>query len=151
MKKGFTLIELIASMAISAVLLSFAAVVFTKYLNNFQKYNYTEKLNSFCDEFFIIFEQHISENMQQIEVSNNDVIIMYSNNQKKKIHYDNESKKIFVNYYDEEKKCFTTANVICTNVKEMRVNKKENVLYINVINNRGVKFERCFGIKKLYE
>lgn len=151
MKKGITLIELIAAMAIAAVLLSFEAVVFTKYLNNFQRDNYVGKLNSFCDEFFVIFEQLISENMQQIEVANNKVIITCSNNQKKVIQYNNVSKKILVDYYDEAGIDFCAANVICTNVKEMTVDKKQNVLYISVVNNRGVRFERCFGIKKLYE
>lgn len=149
MKKGFTLTELVIVMAISAILLSFEAVVLTKYINDFQRGTSINEENSFCDEFFIIFEQLIFENMQQIEVTNNDVIITCSNNQRKKIHYNNVSKKILVDYYDVFGNDYS-ANVICTKINEMIVNKKENVLYIGVVNNRGVKFERCFGIKKLY-
>lgn len=151
MKKGFTLIELVVTMAIAAILLSFEVAVFTKHINDFQRSIEVNKQNSFCDEFFVIIEQLISENVSEIEVINNNIVIKCSNNQKKIIQYKSTSNKILVDYYDAVGNDFSAANVICSNIKEMTVKKKSEVLYVSIINNKGVQFERCFGIKKLYQ
>lgn len=151
MKKGLTLIELLVTMVIAAMLLSFEAAVFAKHLYSFEQKITYNKQNYFCEEFFVIFEQLISENMQQIEVSDNDVVVKCSCNQKKKIHYNMTSRKILVDYYDGYGNDFSAANVICTNVRGMSVNKKGCVLYVSVVTDKGVKFERCFGIKEVHQ
>lgn len=150
MKKGFTLIELMVAMAIASILLSFQCVIFVKYLNTYYKDTKIIKDRSYCNEGFIIIESLLYDEMKEINVENNEIKIICSSNQNKKIRYVNTTGKILVDYYDEYGNTVKTANVVATNIDNMKVIKKDNVVYISITNKVGETVSRCFGVKKDY-
>lgn len=150
MKKGFTLIELIVAMAIASILLSFQCVIFVKHLNEYNRDTKSIRDRAYCNESFIIIESLIYDGMKEINVENNDIKIICSSNENKKIRFVNTTGKILVEYYDKYGNTVKTANVVATNIGNMKAIKKDNVLYISMTNKEGETVSRCFGVKKGY-
>lgn len=137
-------------MAITSILLSFQCIIFVK---NLKDYNTDVKVirdKNYCNESFIIIENLIYEEMKEINVENNDIKIICKDNENKRIRFVNNSGKIVVDYYDKSGTTIKTANVIATNIRSMKADKKGNVIYISLTNKQGETVERCFGIKKVY-
>lgn len=137
-------------MAITSILLSFQCIIFVK---NLKDYNTDVKVirdKNYCNESFIIIENLIYEEMKEINVENNDIKIICKDNENKRIRFVNNSGKIVVDYYDKSGTTIKTANVIATNIRSMKADKKNNVIYISLTNKQGETVERCFGIKKVY-
>lgn len=137
-------------MAITSILLSFQCIIFVR---NLKDYNTDVKVirdKNYCNESFIIIENLIYEEMKEINVENNDIKIICKDNENKRIRFVNNSGKIVVDYYDKSGTTIKTANVIATNIRSMKADKKDNVIYISLTNKQGETVERCFGIKKVY-
>lgn len=137
-------------MAITSIFLSFQCIIFVK---NLKDYNTDIKVirdKNYCNESLIIIENLIYEEMKEINVENNDIKIICKDNENKRIRFVNNSGKIVVDYYDKSGTTIKTANVIATNIRSMKADKKNNVIYISLTNKQGETVERCFGIKKVY-
>lgn len=150
MKKGFTLIELIVAIAIASILLSFQCVIFVKYLNTYSRDTKITRDKAYCNESFIIIESLLYDEMKEINVQNNEIKIICSSNENKKIRFVNTTEKVLVEYYDKYGNTVKTANVVATNIINMKVIKKDNVLYLSITNKEGETASRCFGVKKGY-
>lgn len=148
-KKGFTLIEVLVSMAIASILLSFQCIIFVKYFNvNSRETKYIRDKNYYY-ESFVIMENLIYDEMIEVNVQNNEINIICKNNENKRIRFAKTSEKILVDYYDRYG-VIKTSNVLGTKIRNMEVNKKDNIIYISLINKEGEKVSRCFGVKKFY-
>lgn len=149
-KKGFTLIELIVAMAIASMMLSFQCVIFVKHLSTYNRDIKIIRDRAYCNQSFIIIENLIYDGMKEVNVENNDIKIVCSNGENKKIRFASTTKKILVDYYDKYGNTIKTSNVVATNINKIEARKKDNVLYLSITNKEGETINRCFGIKKVY-
>nr|WP_051115654.1 type II secretion system protein [Clostridium pasteurianum] len=150
MKKGFTLIELIVAIAIASIMLSFQCIIFVKHLNTYSKDIKVIRDRSYCNQSFIIIENLIYDGMKEINVENNDIKIVCSTGENKRIRFASTTKKILVDYYDKYGNTIKASNVVGTNISKMEATKKDNVLYLSITNKEGETVNRCFGVKKIY-
>ncbi|AJA47954.1 hypothetical protein CPAST_c18840 [Clostridium pasteurianum DSM 525 = ATCC 6013] len=137
------------AMAVASILLSFQCIIFVK---NLKDYNTDIKVirdRNYCNQSFIIIENLIYEKMKEIRIENNDIKIICKDNENKRIRFVSSSGKIVVDYYDRFG-TVKTANVVATNIGNMKVRKKDNVIYISLTNKEGETVNRCFGVKKVY-
>ncbi|MDF2504038.1 type II secretion system protein [Clostridium sp.] len=149
MKKGFTLIELVVAMAITSMIISFQCVIFVKYLKAYSKDTKLITNKAYCNQSIIIIESLIYDGMKEVNVENNDIKIISGNNENKKIRFVKNTKKIVVDYYDVYGS-IKASNVVGTNISNMKAMKKDNVLYLSIMNKEGETISRCFGVKKEY-
>lgn len=149
-KSGFTLIEIVVSLAIIAILTAFEGSILIANYNYYHSEIKRSEQNSYNEEFFTILEQLIYEDMKEIRINNNEIIVNCLNSKQKKIRYNPVNGKIFAYYYDEFGNDYYGAIVIYKGINNMILSKNDNVLYISITNNKGVTFSRCLGIKKIY-
>lgn len=150
MKKGFTLIELVIVIGISAIILSFECTVLIKSFKGYKDNIVKTRDEAYVDEGIIIIKNFVNDNMVSVNAQNNEIDVITSDNQIKKIHLVKSSGKIMVDYYDAFGNEFKAANVIATNIKAMEVYKKENLLYVSITDEEGEGTNECLGVKKLY-
>jgi prepilin-type N-terminal cleavage/methylation domain-containing protein len=150
MKKGFTLVEIVIAISISAIILSFECSVFIKCFRDYNNSIVITRDEAYEDEALIIIKNFVCRNMVEVSTGNNEICIKTSDNQIENIYLDQTSGKVMIDYYDEFGNQFKAANVVATNIKDMEVYKKENLLYVSITDIEGRDASECIGVKKVY-
>lgn len=143
MKKGFTVLEIIIATGLSAILIIWISYVFLMY-NSYYKTS-TEKYREtiYCTEALMFIEDEIN-NSNNVTVTNNTVELTEAEgNNKNYIYQKNNSIVIAYKVNDDIK----AVNKVINNIKDFYVIQKEKTIYVTLINNNGVKYERCFGVR----
>ena len=150
MKKGFTLVECIVAMAIASSILSFQCMVLIKYCNMNVINNVKSIEEGYLTEGAIIIEKLILNDFKEVEIKDNFIFLTCKDNSKKTIRFNSNSKKILVDYYDCGSNFSKDTNIVCSNISDMTVVKKNYVLYISITSIGGQKIDRCIAVKNFY-
>jgi prepilin-type N-terminal cleavage/methylation domain-containing protein len=143
MKKGFTLLEVLVSLAIASVVTALVSTLFLKYNS---LYSTSNKYNRdyFYSSEALMFIQNEIRNSMSVSVNNNIIEIKYSDGiVKKYIKYNGAGSLVIVH---TENNINMAVNNILTNVNNFSVFQKSNIIYVSILINGGEKYERCFGI-----
>ncbi|MDD3225468.1 MAG: type II secretion system protein [Clostridium sp.] len=149
MRKGFTLIELVVSMAIASILLSFECAIFVKCIGYYNKNIIAIRDASYCKEAMLIVNHIMNSNPKEISLKDNGIYVKESDGSIKIIKENPISSKLVVDYYDVYGN-FKTTNIVSNNIKNMETFQKGNFICVNLIDSEGKSIRKCFGIKKVY-
>lgn len=143
MKKGFTILELIAALGMSSIIITVLISMFLKYSTNFNKGTLEITNYFYISEAFLFIKNEIYK-AKDVKIYENKIEINYTDGVTKKIIQSNGKNNIVIVHMEESVR--RSVNNIATNVKEFSVVQKSNTIYITIMDNNGEKYEKCFGI-----
>lgn len=149
MKKGFTLLEVLLSLAVSNIMIILLLSMLLKYNTAYTNITKEYKEYFYSTEALMYIQNEIL-NSQYVVVSNNRIDIYYPNGIKdgvnKKYIQLNYANNLIVNYYKDE--LYMGTNNILKGLLEFNVSQKNNTIYVSLTLKNGEKYERCFSINQ---
>jgi prepilin-type N-terminal cleavage/methylation domain-containing protein len=145
MKKGFTLLEIIVAIGMSSIIITILTSMILNYNLKFKKETLDMQNYFYIHEAFLFIEQEFNKS-KNIKTYDNKIELNYIDEFNKKIIQFNGKNKIEI--IDVYKNNIKAVNIITSNIKSLSITQKENIIYIIMIDVNGVKYEKCFGIKK---
>lgn len=146
MKRGFTLIEILISMALLSLLLASEFKIMEKYLIIYNQESKQSRMEFYSDEAIEFIDEQINE-CKSISCDNNKIKFNYGdplNNNWIKL---NPVAGYLAIYYDNE--FSSTNNVILRGVSDFRVDTVNKVIYINIILSNNHEVKRCISTEKI--
>lgn len=145
--KGFLLLELIISAAISILLVTITIKLLFYIFTNYNEYLSTNRVESYSLSSLDIVDELISSaEPNSINVNNNVISYIYQNNKReivKKISSDGTS-ELVINYYSNG--LYTNKNIIQKKINGFSVVKKGGVIYVSIINEKKRGFNKCIKV-----
>ncbi|AWI03769.1 type II secretion system protein [Clostridium drakei] len=143
-KKGFTLIELMLVVSIIGIITSVQAIVMCKYMKVYRQEINSSRESFYINEAFNLIYQEIN-NEGYVKTENNNVIVIrrYDGRGFNYIRTNRDS-DIIISYYS---KYYSTTNNILKNIKDFKVEKDRQVLYVSIETRKGNVYKRCFPLK----
>ncbi|MCY6354060.1 prepilin-type N-terminal cleavage/methylation domain-containing protein [Clostridium sp. ZS2-4] len=152
MKKGFTILELIISLAIASILILIITRMFFYEFKNYKKFIIQDRNESYAKEALRFIETQV-ENIinKDIEIEGKKLTIKKNNGDvsiiEKKTN-SNKKHKIIINYYKHINSTWKPDTIV-ENVQDFSIYRNKNVIYVTIETENGVKFERCIEIKEI--
>lgn len=143
MKKGFTLLELIAALGMSSIIVTILISMILKYNMNFKNETVEFKNYFYVSEAYLFIE-HEFDMSKDAKVYENKIELIYKDEITKKIIELNEKGNIVIIDMDKNNK--RSVNNILTNIKEFSVVQNKNTIYMSIMGNDGEKYEKCFTV-----
>lgn len=154
MKKGFTLIELIISLAIIFMVILIEIQIFSQEVYTFKEFIKSNRNEVYSREALRFIEGEINDsNNKIIKVYNDKILFEKTNGDKdtlKLYKQTNGNNKIVISYY-KALTSKTTTNTVLDDIKDLNISFKVNLVYLSVYTLSGEKYERCFGSRKIVE
>jgi prepilin-type N-terminal cleavage/methylation domain-containing protein len=146
MKRGFTILECIIALGITAVMLVMAIPPFMRYTYNFRE-DIVQNQNHFYAAEALMFIEYELQDSRNTIITNNLIELQYDNNSVKKYIALNSEKYIVITH--KVNGVSQTSNRILGKVKEFKVQNKKNTAYVAITLNNGETFERCLRINTI--
>lgn len=157
-KKGFTLIETTIALAITGIILTIVMNSFFNHVKLYKLFVSKDKQENYAKEALRFMEAEIND-IQNVEVIflENRIIIrkarenggsVYTENTIYAPDTKNDRKKI-VMLYKPKDTSKTNVQTIVDNIKDFKIYKDENVVYLCIENRNGEKYEKCVGIREV--
>jgi len=141
MKKGFTIIEVLASAALTSVVMTILISMFLTYNSSFCKESQDHR-NYFYSMEALMYIQHQVETANSLKVNNNTLELEFSDDIVKHIYLNNKENLIIVHNENGKRK---TPNEILGNVKEFNTYRKNDTIYVSLMLKNGENYEICIG------
>lgn len=141
--KGFTMVELIASILIFSIFIIFSASILGSFIKGYLKESEIESQDSYVLEGMTILDNLLKEG--KIIVKNNEVEIVKSDNSYNSIVFNCYAEKVVIDYYENNVK--VTSNNLITKIKKFNVIKNKNVFYIFITCKDERRYRRCFNLR----
>ena len=152
MKKGFTLIELIISLAIVFMIILIEIQIFSKEVYTFKDFIKSNRNEVYSKEALRFIEGEINDfNNKTIKVYDDKILFEKYNGDKntlKLYKMTNGNNKIVISYYKALTSKITT-NTVVDDIKDLNISYKTNLVYLSIYTLTGEKYERCLGSKKI--
>jgi len=152
LKKGFTLIELIISLAIIFMVILIEIKIFSQEVYTFKEFIKLNRNEIYSREALRFIEGEVNDsNNKFIKVYNDKIIFEKNNGDKNTLKLNkqtNGNNKIVISYYKALTSKITT-NTIVDDIKDLNINCEINLVYLSIYTLNGEKYERCFGSKKI--
>ena len=149
-KKGITLIELLAAMSIIIMLLAAELSVFSWLIKNRKENSVAIRNNFYCKEAFMYMEEQLGK-AQKVRIINNQIELIRIVNENgvnitysESIYFYNEN--LIIRYYRNGE--YKGQNNILTKINKFSFKLISRVLYISIGKN-GQELERCFVVRVL--
>ncbi|MFL0251578.1 type II secretion system protein [Clostridium neuense] len=141
--RGFTIVELIASILIFSIFAVFSISILSGFMKGYLKESEIENQDSYVSEGMIILDNLLREG--KIILQNDEIEVIKSDNSYNSIVFNRYSEKVVIDYYEGNVK--VTSNNLMTKIKEFNVLKNKNVFYIFITCKDGRRYRRCFNLK----
>jgi len=152
LKKGFTLIELIISLAIVFMIILIEIQIFSKEVYTFKDFIKSNRNEVYSKEALRFIEGEINDfNNKTIKVYDDKILFEKYNGDKntlKLYKMTNGNNKIVISYYKALTSKITT-NTVVDDIKDLNISYKTNLVYLSIYTLTGEKYERCLGSKKI--
>jgi len=152
LKKGFTLIELIISLAIVFMIILIEIQIFSKEVYTFKDFIKSNRNEVYSKEALRFIEGEINDfNNKTIKVYDDKILFEKYNGDKntlKLYKMTNGNNKIVISYYKALTSKITT-NTVVDDIKDLNISYKANLMYLSIYTLNGEKYERCLGSKKI--
>lgn len=150
MKKGFTLIELVVTIAIVSMLICLELTIFSTFILSYKRNIKGDRENFYIRDGLSFIECKAANN-ENISILNNNKMqikkVEFISNRAIRYTYGvylNTRGEIIVNYNEDGIDLGT--NVITDSVKVFKIEIYNKILYIHIVSNGGAVFEKCIGI-----
>jgi prepilin-type N-terminal cleavage/methylation domain-containing protein len=142
--KGFTLIEIMISMALISIIVYSQIIIISRYMK-IHRIEVSESRESFyVDEAFMIIEYEINT-AKYVEIKDNKIILKrYEGTSYDYIRTDKDS-DIIISYgalYS------SSSNNILKSVKSFKVEENDNTAYILIETQKGNLYKRCLALER---
>ncbi|KHD38247.1 hypothetical protein NL50_01715 [Clostridium acetobutylicum] len=144
-KKGFTLIEMVAASAIFCVFTVFAISVLFSLINGYRTDMKSNNDQADFSSGLIIINKFLKKGTVKIENSN-EIKIVTDENAFDIIRLNQYTSKVVIDYYILNLK--VTSNNIMEKVSSFNVLQNKNVFYVYATLNDGRRLRKCFPIKE---
>ncbi|GAA0177236.1 hypothetical protein SH2C18_05020 [Clostridium sediminicola] len=153
MKKGYTLIEVIISITILAIVSSVAISLVTNLLKDHKIMANRSRYSIYAADSFNFIEKEVisSENETIYLKSNRIYLLRYDEDYSYiDVYGSGGDKKLRISYY-KKKNGYTsvTRNTIMENILDYKFNQKGKLLFLELTTYNGEKFYKCIGNKKV--
>ncbi|KOA20956.1 hypothetical protein CLHOM_05440 [Clostridium homopropionicum DSM 5847] len=152
MKKGFTLMELIISLAIVFMVILIEIKIFSQEVYTFKEFIKSNRNEVYSREALRFIEGEINDfNNKTIKVYDDKILFEKINGDKntlKLYKMTNGNNKIVISYYKALTSKITT-NTVVDDIKDLNISYNANLVYLSIFTLNGEKYERCFGSKKI--
>jgi hypothetical protein len=157
-RKGYTLIELVAAISISFTIIVSAAYFFNLLSRNYKLDTEGFKQHFYVNETFRFINMRLRDNVRKVQVANNVILLT----RYKKIPTETKTIKFEeLNFIDTEiiEIRFNLANIqhenlntkrtdiLLRDVKNFIVEKKSGYLYVNIEMKSGGAYEKCMDLR----
>lgn len=157
-KKGFTLIETTIALAITGIILTIVMNSFFNHVKLYKLFVSKDKQENYAKEALRFMEAEIND-IQNVEVIflENRIIIRKARENGSSVYTENtiyapdtkNDRKKIVMLYKPKDTSKTNVQTIVDNIKDFKIYKDENVVYLCIENRNGEKYEKCVGIREV--
>lgn len=144
MKKGVTLIELIISIGMASLLLSFLVLQLLNYNSIGVKEAKDNRDYFYCMEA-LMFIEYETDKAKSVSINDDVIELKYVDQNINKIIRLNTGGKIVITHKEGNE--IKASNNIITDIAGFQAFQKGNTVYISITRKNGDKYERCIGIK----
>ncbi len=143
-KKGFTLIELMLVVSIIGMITSIQIVIMGRYMKIHRQEINSSRESFYINEAFIIIQHEIDDG-KYIKIKNNNVIVIRSYKERFDYIKKDKDSDIIISYGSEY---VSTSNNILKNIKDFKVEKDGQILYVSIETKKGNVYRRCFPLER---
>jgi prepilin-type N-terminal cleavage/methylation domain-containing protein len=143
-KKGFTLIELMLVVSIIGMITSIQVVIMCRYMKIHRQEINSSRESFYINEAFIIIQHEIDDG-KYVKIKDNNVIVIRSYKERFGYIRKDLDSDIIISYGSEYA---STSNNILKNIKNFKVEKDEQILYVSIETKKGNVYRRCFPLER---
>lgn len=148
MKKGLSLIEILAALAIGAILLSMQLEAAAYGIKAFKQNTQTFKEDLYVNEALLFVEGKINEanfvSLYGNEISIYSIDTLEDKEIKNTRVIKKNNDKLIILYYEDG--VFKGENTIIKNISEFMVERRNNLVFVTLVSIKGEEGRICFGI-----
>lgn len=143
-KKGFTIIEIMIVTALIAIITTSQVVVISRYMKLHRSEIKLSREGFYINEAFMIIEYQINS-AKYIDVKNNAIVLRRSDDTGYDYIRKDRDSDIIISYGSIYS---STTNNIIKQIKDFKIERINNVLYLFIETKEGNLYKRCFGIER---
>ncbi|ABK60674.1 prepilin-type N-terminal cleavage/methylation domain-containing protein [Clostridium novyi] len=153
MKKGYGLIEVLVTLFIISILMLIEVDLVTKESIRYKRNISLDREECYCNSALHFVENEINDiKNKSLIIKDNNIVLEKENGDKYTIKTEgNNGKYKLIILYDKLIDGNKNKNTIAEDLKDVKINKNKNVVYIYIESLKGKKFYKCIGLNQNIE
>ncbi|EDS77891.1 putative conserved protein [Clostridium botulinum C str. Eklund] len=150
MKKGYGLIEVLVTLFIISMVMLVEINMITKESIRYKKSISLDREECYCNNALNFVENEINDiENRSVSITNKEIVLKKQNGDVYTIRSrGKEGNYKLVILYDKLQNDRINCNIIVENLKNIKIQKRKNVVFIDIESLKGKKFYKCIGLKQ---